>query len=101
MLWECPAYSSVREAFISKLRAALGDGFKHFESLNSFCRSSFVLGSDTWEEHSSSLLNIIILYVWELRKLMLYGGNSSDKHSQSASGVQAVSYTHLTLPTKA
>ena len=93
VLWECPAYSSVREAFISKLRVALGGGFKHFESLDSFCKSSFVLGSDTWEEHSSSLLSIIkefVLDVWELRKLTLYGGNPNDQHSQGVSGVQGV-----------
>ena len=91
VLWECPAYSSGREAFMSKLKAALGDGFKHFELLDSFGRSSFVLGSDTWEEHSTSLLSLIknfILDVWELGKLMLYG--EDDKHSQNASGVHGV-----------
>ena len=75
VLWECPAYSSVREAFISKLKVALGDRFKHFESLDSFRKSSFALGSDIWEEYSSSLLSMIkefILDVWEHRKLSLY-----------------------------
>ena len=95
VLWECPAYSNVRSDFLLRLGEVMGDKFEHFESLDSFNKSSFVLGSDAWEEYSSSLLSMIkqfVLDVWELRKVRLYGVNPNiqQPHSQSASGELSV-----------
>ena len=38
-----------------ELRSELGDGFERFQSLDSFAKSSYVLGSEAWEEYSSGL----------------------------------------------
>ena len=70
MLWDCPAYVSIRSAFMLELRRELGDRFEHFQSLDSFEKSSYVLGSEEWEEYSSGLLGLIkdfVLSVWEER----------------------------------
>ena len=59
MLWDCPAYARIRSAFILELRRELGDRFERFQSLDSFVKSSYVLGSEAWEEYSSGLLGLI------------------------------------------
>ena len=54
-----------------KLQELLRDRFEHFESLDSFERASFVLGSDLCEDDFSSMLDHVKDYlvdVWELRK---------------------------------
>ena len=63
----------------------LGDIFEHFQSLGSFEKASFVLGTELWENKCDSTLNRVsyILDVWELRKVRLYGGNPSIEQSQS------------------
>ena len=38
-----------RSEFMCKLQELLGDGYQCFQSLNSFERASFVLGSELWE----------------------------------------------------
>ena len=73
MLWDCPAYVSIRSAFMLELRRELGDRFEHFQSLDSFEKSSYVLGSEAWEEYSSGLFKDFVLSVWEERKVRLYG----------------------------
>ena len=88
VLWDCPAYVSIRSAFMLEL---LGDRFEHFQSLDSFEKSSYVLGSEAWEEYSSGLLGLIkdfVLSVWEERKVRLYGehANVHQSHSQNDSG---------------
>ena len=40
----------LRSAFMLELRRELGDRFEHFQSLDSFEKSSYVLGSEEWEE---------------------------------------------------
>ena len=35
VLWDCPAYASIRSAFMLELRRELGDRFEHFQSLDS------------------------------------------------------------------
>ena len=52
VLWDCPAYASIRSAFMLELRRELGDRFEHFQSLDSFQKSSYVLGSEAWEEYT-------------------------------------------------
>ena len=91
VLWDCPAYVSIRSAFMLELRRELGDRFEHFQSLDSFEKSSYVLGSEAWEEYSSGLLGLIkdfVLSVWEERKVKLYGehANVHQSHSQNDSG---------------
>ena len=91
VLWDCPAYVSIRSAFMLELRRELGDRFEHFQSLDSFEKSSYVLGSEAWEEYSSGLLGLIkdfVLSVWEERKVRLYGehANVHQSHSQNDSG---------------
>ena len=71
-----PIYSDLRTDFMCKLQELLGGGYKCFESLNSFERASFVLGSELWEGEFSSMLDLVkgyIVDVWELRKAKLYG----------------------------
>ena len=50
VFWECPVYSTLRNDFMCKLQELLKDEFEHFESLDSFERASFVLGSKMWED---------------------------------------------------
>ena len=54
-------------------------------------RTSYVLGSEAWEEYSSGLLGLIkdfVLSVWEERKVRLYDehANVHQYHSQNDSG---------------
>ena len=91
VLWDCPGYVSIRSAFMLELRRELGGRFEHFQSLDSFEKSSYVLGSEAWEEYSSGLLGLIkdfVLSVWEERKVRLYGehANVHQSHSQNDSG---------------
>ena len=75
VLWDCPAYATIRISFMEKLSRLLGSKFSQFLSLNSVEKTSFVLGSELWEEDFFSLLDLVkryILDVWELRKNILY-----------------------------
>ena len=52
------------------LQETLGDEFEHFQSLGSFEKASFVLGSELWENKYGTMLDLVksyILDVWELR----------------------------------
>ena len=82
VLWECPAYSSLREV---ALQGMLGDEFEPFSHLVVSRRCPFVLGSKLWENKCDSTLNRIsyILDVWELRKVRLYGDNPSIEQSRN------------------
>ena len=74
VLWDCPVYNTLRNDFLFKLQELLGDRFEHFESLDSFEKASFVLGSELWEDDFSSLLDLVkdyIVDVWEIRKARL------------------------------
>ena len=66
----CSAYTSIRAQFLLKLKASLGGSFE------AMSKSSFVLGSELWEEHFESLLALVkayIINIWEERKSKLYG----------------------------
>ena len=68
VLWECPAYSNCTLTFLKKLQELLGDDF---DPLNYLEKTSYVLGSELWEDDFSSLLSIVkefIVDVWESRK---------------------------------
>ena len=43
MLWECPAYSSCREAFKAKVKELIGDSF---EQLSDIDKTAYVLGCE-------------------------------------------------------
>ena len=65
-------YSNSRTDFFLKLQEKLGNGFKHFDALDSLGKSSFILGSELWEEHFDWLLPLVKDYVvdiWEARKI--------------------------------
>ena len=50
------------------------------ESLDSVGKLSYVLGSELWENNFDSLLSLVKEYVvdvWEIRKHILYGDDSS------------------------
>ena len=49
-------YSS-RVDFLLKLQEKLGNGFEHFNALDSLGKSSIILGTKLWEEHFDSLLH--------------------------------------------
>ena len=51
VLWECSAYSSSRASFLLKLEELLGDRYADFEALNSVEKTSYVLGSELWEQN--------------------------------------------------
>ena len=57
VLWDCPAYAAIRSAFMLELRRELRDRFEHFQSLD---ESSYILGSEAWEEYSKDF----VLSVW-------------------------------------
>ena len=67
VLWECPAYSSLRSNFLVALQGVLGDGFEHFQSLNTFRKAPYILGSEQLDDKFGSLLDFVkgfILDVW-------------------------------------
>ena len=77
--WECLVYSNCRLTLLKKLQELLGDKCIDFDSLNYLEKTSYVLGSELWEDDFSSLLSIVkefIADVWESRKLRLYGENA-------------------------
>jgi hypothetical protein len=89
VLWECPAYSNCRLTFLKKLQELLGDKYIDFDSLNYLEKTSYVLGSELWEDDFSSLLSIVkefIVDVWESRKLRLYGENACPGPQPNSSG---------------
>ena len=55
VLWECPVYGSCRLMFSEKLQELLGDKYSNFDSLNNLEKTSYVLGSELWEDDFGSL----------------------------------------------
>ena len=71
-----------------ELQEKLGNGFECFDALDSLGKSSFILGSELWEEHFDSLLPLVKDYfvnIWEARKINYYYGDDSSQ-SQSSAG---------------
>ena len=85
VLWECPAYSSCREAFKAKVKELIGDSF---ELLSDLDKTAYVLGSGLWEENFEDTLRLVkefIVDVWEVRNQKLYGEDTCPKKSSSVS----------------
>ena len=79
VLWECSAYSSTRASFMKKLQELLEDDYEDFESLDNVEKTSYVLGSELWENKFDGLLALVneyIVNVWEIRKHKLYDSDS-------------------------
>ena len=51
VLWECSAYSSSRASFMVKFGELLGDRYADFEELNSIEKTSYIVGSELWEQN--------------------------------------------------
>ena len=82
-----PMNASTIYCFMLELRRELGDRFEHFQSLDSFVKSPYVLGSEAWEDYSSGWLSLIkdfVLSVWEERKCE--NSNVHQSRSQNDSG---------------
>ena len=50
VLWECSAYSS-KASFMVKLEELSGDKYVDFEVLNSVKKTSYVYGSELWQQN--------------------------------------------------
>ena len=86
VLWDCPAYLSIRSCFLEAIHDILGETYEHFVALDSRGKSAFVLGSELWEESFEPLFKLVkdyVVAVWEARKQKLYGHQAQ---SQVSSG---------------
>ena len=96
VLWECSAYSSTRASFMKKLQVLLEDDYEDFVSLDNVEKSSYVLGSELWENKFDGLLALVkeyIVDVWEIRKHKLYdsdSGSGLQLHTQYSPGERGV-----------
>ena len=52
VLWDCPAYSMRRTAFLQKLQMELGDSYGSYNALDSVRKVSFILGNELWERNN-------------------------------------------------
>ena len=58
VLWECSSYSTGQ---------LLGASYAEFEMLSTVENTSYVLGSENWEENSDALLHLVKQFaVWEV-----------------------------------
>ena len=77
VLWECPAYDSIRNNFMVELENLLGGRFGEFSTLDNFNKASFILGFENWNRDDfKALLKLVksfVLLIWEARKKELYG----------------------------
>ena len=76
----------VELTFLLELQEKLGNGYERFDSLDSLGKSSFILGSELWEDHFDSLLALVkdnVVNIWETCKLKLYGDDSSQSLSST------------------
>ena len=76
--------SSSRVDFLLNLQEKLGNGFESLDALDTLEESSFILGSELWEEHFDSLLHLVkdyVINIWEVWKL-----NYDSSQSQSSTG---------------
>ena len=79
VLWECSSYSACRDNFQEALKQLLGARYVEFETLSAVEKTSYVLGSENWEDDFDALLHLVkefIVPVWEVRKQKLYGDDS-------------------------
>ena len=53
--------------YLLKLQENLGNGFECFDALNSLGKSTFILGSELWEEQFDSLLPLVKDYTRKIK----------------------------------
>ena len=71
-----------------KLEELLGDRYADFEMLNSVEKTSYVLGSELWQQNIKFLVSLVkefIVNMWEVRKQILFGDDSCPNQRQSQS----------------
>ena len=89
MLWECPAYGTIRNTFMEGSDKLLGGSFESFSALNSFERTAFVLGCENWERYDFKallkLVKIFILLIWDTRKNNLCGNQDGNGETSGCS----------------
>ena len=73
---------TLRNNFMCNLRELFGDRFEHFDSLDSFEKTSFVLGIEDGFSCMLDLVKDYIIDVWKLRKARLYDEILSVPQSQ-------------------
>ena len=79
VLWECSSYNTCRDNFQEALKQLLGARYAEFETLSAVEKTSYVLGSENWEDDFDALLHLVkefIVAIWEVRKQKLYGDDS-------------------------
>ena len=57
-----------------KWKELLGDEFEHFQSLDSFEKASFVLGSEMWEDDFSPMLTLLSAWSAQYRTVENFRG---------------------------
>ena len=71
VLWECPAYDSIRNNFMVELENLLGGRFGEFSTLDNFNKASYILGFENWNrDNFKALLKLVksfVLLIWETR----------------------------------
>ena len=76
--------------FQEALKQLLGARYAEFETLSAVEKTSYVLGSEYWEDDFDALLHLVkefIVAIWEVRKQKLYGDDSHPgqlQHQSSA-----------------
>ena len=76
----------------------LGTRYAEFKTLSAVEKTSYVLGSENWEDDFDALLHLVkefIVAVWEVRKQKLYGDDSYPGQLQrqsSESGKSGISH---------
>ena len=64
VLWECPAYDSIRNNFMVELENLLGGRFGEFSTLDNFNKASFILGFENWNRDDfKALLKLVKSFV--------------------------------------
>ena len=63
MLWECSAYSAPRDNFREELKNNFQgiDNYTEFDQLSNIDKTSYMLGSEIWEENFVALLLLLLL----------------------------------------
>ena len=81
--------------FLEKLQELLEDNYSSFDSLNNLEKTSYVLGSELWEDDFGSLLSTVKEFLVDVWELKLYGDHACPGLQPNSSGwilVRMLSY---------
>ena len=59
VLWECSSYNACRDNFQEVLKQLLGVRYAEFKTLSAVEKTSYVLGSEIWEDDFDALLHLV------------------------------------------